>query len=103
MTQAKYTSGPWRFKGFDPEFNTVPVINSGSYDLGVHFLGTHGLTNEEKEANAHLIAAAPDLFDALQNIMNGITSGAIKTDYDEVMENAVIRAHKAIAKAKGAV
>lgn len=42
-----------------------------------------------------------DLVGALQNFINGIQTGAIVTEYDEIMENAVIRAHDAIRKARG--
>jgi hypothetical protein len=49
-----------------------------------------------KAANSH-----EKLVAALQNIMNGITTGAIKSDYDETMDRAVTQAHDALALARG--
>jgi len=42
-----------------------------------------------------------DLIAALQNLLNGISTGALKSDQDEVLESAVRTATKAILKAQG--
>ena len=50
---------------------------------------------EEVQANAHLIAAAPDLLDALQSLLS-----AFDSDFHDLML-AKLQAQAAIAKAKG--
>ena len=53
----------------------------------------------ENRANATLIAAAPDMLDALQNILNGIETGVVTSDHDEIFNNASAKARAAIDKA----
>ena len=55
----------------------------------------------EQEANATLISAAPELLDALQNILNGIEAWMIDSPADDLLENAAKRARNAIKKARG--
>ena len=50
---------------------------------------------EEVQANAHLIAAAPDLLDALQSLL-----AAFDSDFHDLVL-AKMKAQAAIAKAKG--
>lgn len=52
------------------------------------------------EANATLMASAPDLLAALKNFMNGAETGAITSEQDEVFTNAIKQAKKAISKAE---
>jgi len=54
---------------------------------------------DEDEANARLIASAPDMLEALQNILNGIETGVITSDHDETFDNAADKARAAVAKA----
>ncbi|MFZ0271041.1 MAG: hypothetical protein WAL34_04240 [Acidobacteriaceae bacterium] len=57
----------------------------------------------EDDANASLIAAAPDLLDALQNFMNGVETGLVRVESNaaETLANALTKIHRALAKAKG--
>jgi len=43
----------------------------------------------------------PVLTAALQNLLNGIETGAITSDHDEVFTNAITKARKAIDQAQG--
>lgn len=54
-------------------------------------------------ANARLIAAAPDLLDAITNLMNGVDTGLVRveTPADETLANAFAKIRAAIAKARG--
>ena len=87
MSEAKHTTGPWNvpFR----EFTKIKAAN------GAHIATCHKLTNlVNLEANSRLIAAAPDLLDALQSIIDDIDS-EFGTDCD------YNKARAAIAKATG--
>lgn len=77
MNQLKHTPGPWSV--FAEEGETVrPGIDSESQEEGgagfsiimygdaEDECGIHGRTDEEAEANARLVAAAPDMLEALR-------------------------------------
>ncbi len=71
MSAAKHTPGPW----YVSKRNPLRVIESGPRALTLATVGTngHGVTAEgaqaEAEANARLIAAAPKLLEALQDLV----------------------------------
>lgn len=57
----KHTKGPWHLDGGTNEKGDLFVWKVGEY-YGGHAIATvHGEIQEGAEANAHLIAAAPDL------------------------------------------
>ncbi len=85
MSAAKHTPGPW---------NAVPSTcetgwligpretNGPDYVADVHKL-THGRSDEDSEANARLIAAAPDLLaacEALAKIADAYDANALDDD-----------------------
>ena len=78
----KHTPGPWRFDG--------PTLKGPSYNIGG--VNSHGTV--EGKANAHLIAAAPELLEALEAAMEWAEHCKLPTDIRVRMESA-------IAKAKG--
>lgn len=92
---SKYTPGPWRvfagtgfdYLGIEGENDQTVVIYGLDGDDG----GVRGSTKEEAEANARLIAAAPELLEALE-----WTARALDKEHP-----AAIKARVAIAKAKG--
>ena len=82
----KGTPGPWAGKD-------VGICRQDRAGLQIGFIMTHDENRvAECEANAHLIAAAPELLEALQLIMNG--------DFYMPKESADV-ARLAIAKALG--
>jgi hypothetical protein len=107
MTQEnKHTPGPWLL---------TPRQKPNGYDLSgrnsQHFITdiTHykhdGICNhiidemnEEQEANAHLIAAAPELLEALELMVIKFGTDEIGNDLNHY---AVKQANKAIKKARG--
>lgn len=95
----KHTPGPWRL-----EINTAedcewgdrwPIIVADGYEV----IGKEGLYGDIQTdiANARLIAAAPELLDALQGLLRGIFDGP-----DEANAAMLIaKARDAINKATG--
>lgn len=104
-----HTPGPWKVGTLDKVINYLPIYAR----IGVTKLACiaktdgrevgFGISQQEMEANARLIAAAPELLGALQTIA-GATTCAGNSDPD-VMEDILADIQgicaKAIAKAKG--
>jgi len=96
---AKSTPGPWTYEDcFHPEF----IIRAKG--LGVIARSIYPDGNGIGRANARLIAAAPELLDALRGFLDCI--GTRKPDVDgyysePIHRDEVERARAAIAKAEG--
>ena len=93
---SKHTPGPWRLQLKD-KFTDHPFVVRGEQG-GFCVLG---LSDEAEKADARLIAAAPDLLEALKNLVERIDKnggiGEYKTDPVFVIKYA----RSAIAKAEG--
>lgn len=105
-----HTPGPWSFKvpkegtpditistriqtkGPHSFGQTIPMYITRVYGTGEHI----GPTNQERLANAYLIASAPELLEALK-----ILTGDFKADIMVPYTDAVTMAKQAIAKAEG--
>ncbi len=88
----KHTPGPWHT---DSDMHTA--VNSSEpkkHIAMVNFYNAHEhrMTEEEHQANAHLIASAPDLLKALIELT---------TVFEELLGETFDQADKAIAKAHG--
>lgn len=87
---AKFTQGEWSV-----EYDGSIVMN-GQIVSGA--IGIDGSTQEEKKANSMLIAAAPDLLEALQRIADGqemsgtYTFGDVVLRYQEIARAAIAKA-----------
>lgn len=96
---AKHTPGPWRYIPAEPEFKFKPAVqrgNEGGFCVS-------GLSPEREAADARLIAAAPELLEALKEIA---ADYADRFDLDDPSTNPGIKftikqARAAIAKAEG--
>lgn len=86
-----HTSGPWEAHTFEPETSKSHYVTAGPY-IPICKTGRWDLASA---ADARLIAAAPDLLEALKNIIGG--ENRYEINYDDYM-----RAVSAIAKAEGA-
>lgn len=89
-----HTPGPWkvgytRMNGYDHS-----MIKGGNGQ----WVCTAAVMNDK--ADIKLICAAPDLLSALQNFVNGVETGAITSDHDETLHNAMIKATAAIKSAR---
>ncbi len=94
----KFTPGPWYAVGYwveHPEDDRPDICSCNPFDIGQDHLER---SDEEIRANVQLIAAAPDLLDALQKLV-GYLDGTVG-DYH--LENyALPAARSAVAKAIG--
>lgn len=93
MSEVEHTPGPWVAKGIGGP-NLCVTDGDSRYVVDRFVLGSRA--TEEHEANARLIAAAPDLLAALQAVMAGQIGGNV--DHDAERFRA---ARAAIAKAIG--
>ena len=98
---SKHTPGPWilfqdqsvrHYAGI--EAGKLSIVSIGYPDElnPIDDSGVHGNTEDEALANAYLIAAAPDLLEALENLEN---------DDNSIPSHAWDMVQSAIAKAKG--
>ena len=103
----KHTPGPWKAHFEEAYFVTGPDL--GRVAMMMNLKGAHGMggrrSGHESAANARLIAAAPELLEALQEL-HTIVSRAIH-DGDWIVDGAcdpdacMMRAEDLIAKATG--
>lgn len=108
MSETKWTKGPWAVDPDDRpdmEWNNHIVVAAQPH-LRICFM-THGDDEDENEANANLIAAAPDLAEALADMLGahppiskrigGEGSPARRAQEDQ--EAAIAKARAALALA----
>lgn len=110
MTDTRFTPGPLKpVKAYghevEPIYMEVRQVEGdfrGTIANCYHAEHIDGVTREEMFANAHLIAAAPELYEALeelQNIVSGLLSGEMGLKDIDSFTNQPARA--ALAKARG--
>lgn len=93
MNNSKHTPGPWRFDlDFDVQSVTGYPIAHAKFPSRSNSIRQPG-KKLEQEANARLIAAAPELLEALKNMINHVGHAP-----DDPLFNA---AKGVIAKAEG--
>lgn len=108
MNKPKFTPGPWSVDSGDPF-----LVTSDADGLFVAVTETDDRNDDECEANTHLIAAAPEMYEALRAMYYALVSEPIVDGEDgedgedcwllkpsaaqSVMQNAL----HAIAKAEG--
>ena len=69
MTDTPWTPGPWRSDYLDR--NGQRTVSAEHFEVCTCWHHSVGSIEKEMEANARLIAAAPDLFAALDAIIDG--------------------------------
>ena len=97
MTEPKFTMGPWKAK-YDPQLRALIQIYSTEAHLPVAVLPDRGTIEamSEIEANANLIAAALDMYEALKNVCH---NGCRESTADEFCLHCYVA--KALRKARG--
>jgi hypothetical protein len=89
-----HTKGPWWDSGL--EVGTVPMMD-------IKVARVSGATFDEAKANARLIAASPDLLEALREVLKHEEWHAASADeVTREARDAIRKARAAIAKATGA-
>ena len=97
-----FTPGPWEWFPCTNDGGRITAPNSTGHSRSVAST-LYQENPEEHNSNAYLIAAAPDLYEAL----NGILTRAVMGDMDELVESHPLLAHwldkgiTALTKARG--
>ena len=94
MNQTKFTPGPWRI-GTPPPNGEQTIGTVAGLMVAVATTG-HNVA-EETKANAHLIAASPDLYEALDALKAELFLHAEGNYFRPLLDKAEI----ALAKARG--
>lgn len=91
--EVRYTAGPWEVR----EYSRCTVMTKEGTIIANCCTVIQGLSKEECEANARLIAAAPELLEALKSVLNmpEMANGTNQTLYRKI--------EQAISKAQGGV
>ena len=90
MTKAKHTPGPWEVK----QFGGPQISGPAGYAVRTMWGALHVDDLQGQDAaNARLIAAAPDLLEALEELIGDTEWGCYRATY--------LKARAAIAKARG--
>jgi len=87
----QHTPGPWEVRDYELGLKAISTPNIKNY-----------LATEIDAADARLIAAAPDLLAALENMVSHFPHWAAQIDMKQIDRDAIGMAREAIAKAKGA-
>lgn len=93
MSEITHTPGPWKL--YPDDENGQAVVGGQHTEIATCWHHCLGSIEKQMRANARLIAAAPDLLNALENLTIAIGMG---WDLDGVVDQAAA----AIAKATGA-
>lgn len=117
MSETKFTPGPWEIckDGACPckQIWSIPGDFPVATGNGVHIGAVHqhmadapdliyaSLSDETRKANAALIAAAPDLYAALSDLMENEKFHTMVGGNPNVVEELLSRCYAALAKARG--
>jgi hypothetical protein len=108
MSETKHTPGPWMVEPVFIAQQTCGALHFGEYRFPFKRNGDGSCftySREEAEANARLIAAAPEMLAALKSINEWLLFGEILSNPNDVYLKQFITANNlavaAIAKAEG--
>lgn len=100
----KHTPGPWKFyfNEYDPKLVQVWSEYDGLRTRHVAFVGNRDsiASSPEVQANARLIAAAPEMLEALKDLV-AVIARIPATQKSIGLQELCLRGHAAIAKAEG--
>lgn len=91
--QTAFTPGPWHatyFTGHPFTYKVVPSHMAARSSFGMDDFPSH----DEAEANAHLIAAAPEMYKALKNVWERVEFKNYPDEMRQLVENALAKAEE---------
>lgn len=112
MTETKWTKGPWRIVGEDstdadgylPFIDIEAANGRGGYrpvcEVSPSFIDDDFVLTKKDWATAHLIASAPDLYEALHNATASL-EGFLEGEENHPIQEHIDTANAALAKARG--
>lgn len=108
MSETKFTPGPWEVK---PKEKNVPYLRIRGKSLGRRYKIANVLSvtaeesdeDRETKANAHLIAAAPEMFQTLEDVLDALTDGGLRVLSKEQNDYHVRTIKRILAKALGEI
>jgi hypothetical protein len=111
MTKPAHTPGPWAIfedEDFVPECPgieapscTIVIYGTNLTDDG-EYCGVQGRTVAEAKANAHMMTAAPEMYDALATCVQKLRVCAISAGNDPEIVDIMLEPYLAtLAKARG--
>ena len=98
MGSEQFTPGPWKVFGLKSRNGDYTVSTFNAYGPQRH-IAYAAWASDQGLADAHLIAAAPDLFEALQGIVADDDAGVSLEDQRARWNDRMAAAKAAIAKA----
>lgn len=94
MSEVKHTPGPWLVRTLENfGFNVVHYVGGDKFNIAL-------VAKTGNEHDARLIAAAPDLLEALEAVNQVMFDGILNSDGRDI-QSAIEKMCAAIAKAKG--
>jgi hypothetical protein len=86
--EAKFTKGPWSFKpDIENSFDLGAIVAANDWTVANIMADCTSASEAEPTANAHLIAAAPELYETLSAILPSLV-GLFRTRAEEVLAQA---------------
>lgn len=88
----EHTPGPWHLTQWDTLRDSVLIQSDREWHIATLPMNSlSGVPKEQRMPNAHLIAAAPDMYEALQNLENDDGKSMPKSAWD-MCQNALKKA-----------
>lgn len=102
----KYTKGPWEYVSEitysgDYPYSKAHRVKIGTKTLTIFCCGADWPGDKEQKANAHIIAAAPDMYEALQLINEKYNRCVICKNLKENGHDYACPIGNSLAKAEG--
>ena len=102
----KHTPGIWQINNEEGNIGAIEIQSKD--DLNATLVLVYGRTKELRESNARLIAAAPELLEALESLTEEFADdiavrieGTVFQNQPNSIYHAIAKGKAAIAKAKG--
>lgn len=107
---SKFTPGPWMAEFDNPftavgEGHLIKAADAANSPVALLWVGGGTKGKPRQKANAHLIKASPDMYEALDGIINVLTSGfCMQAGFrfgKTTLQESVHIANEALEKARG--